>query len=174
MPVHELSGYRAIIVRQLVSNFVPDGACAMSARMPLKSEVSLDQKQSLDPKIIARCPWTVHARWFFELIDPKNYRPDAVIRRRLLDEKKLLLPSECHCRRTDAGRYCDFFLKEVPLVIKARKVAKYPEFSQKITIVTTRQQYWRPFCAMKQNIKKACRAYFGSDHSYEVWSKLGQ
>ena len=71
MPVHESSRYRVIIVCQLVSILVPDSARAMSAWMPLKSEVVFGSK-------------TIN--------DPKNYRLDTLAFKLYL---KLLAPARC-------------------------------------------------------------------------------
>jgi hypothetical protein len=43
VPVHDLSGYRVILVHQLVPVFAPVVAWAMSTRMPLKSDNLSDQ-----------------------------------------------------------------------------------------------------------------------------------
>ena len=101
MPVHELSGFRVIILHQLVSISVPVGACAMSAWMHLKSEDVFGSKTITDPKNIAWCP----PDDFFKLNDPKNYRrmPLAIKLYLKLNGASTMSKIFNCCHLTDAG-----------------------------------------------------------------------
>jgi hypothetical protein len=79
VPVHESSGYRALIVWLLSSIQAPGGARPMSARTPFKSDAVLVEKKFARSKKSSpgRRPNDVRPMIFI-LSDPKNYCPAAV------------------------------------------------------------------------------------------------